>query len=139
MNEAERKRALIEKLLAEYGEFFHVLGSGAQTGGDGLGFLPGMSRHPSVLELCRCLELLYRVSPSHYQHLKAFYTAETRTVDVQIRSKTKKGKRHTVTVRQRQALIPVWVKRTKVQTAVRFISQNYRGPVYLPKELEFVA
>lgn len=43
--------------------------------------LSSMSRHPSVLELRRCLEQLRLMGPTHYAHLRAYFDADTRLVD----------------------------------------------------------
>lgn len=112
-------------------------------GGDGL--LPGMSRHHSVVELVRCLEVLRLEAPVQHAHLKAFHCAEWRTVK-RPHLVIHKGKLRAIANprpgreedwdRTRERIVPGWVKAGKVRSAEERLAVLYRGQPKLPEELE---
>ncbi len=133
------KRERVEFLLAHYNDFWATLSVSDVSGsGEGITGFPRMHSHPSVVELERCLGLLYEHAPCQYRHVKAFYTCETRTVDVPVRRKAKKG-HVTVLQRQSQPLVPSWVSQAKVRSGVGFVTSRFRGQVFFPDELLEVA
>lgn len=136
MGTAMTKRERIILLLDHYEDFFRpAAGNPSVSAGDGaVLLLPSMSRHPSVVELCRCLNLLADRGPVQYAHLKAFFTAEHRLVDAPVKRKAKKG---TVTVveRRRERVVPGWVRQQKVTRGVDFVAAAFRGEVFLPDQI----
>jgi hypothetical protein len=73
------RRERIEFLLDHYEDFFLMSANGVEASDDANGpALPRMSRHPSVVELCRCLAALERYAPRDFAVVKGFYTAEWR-------------------------------------------------------------
>lgn len=109
------------------------------TPGDGTGvaLLPLMAHHPSVLELSRCLQLLYHAAPGDYRHLKAFRCGvEWRIRTDHIRKRRPSGKGfEIVEVRSRAKITPAWLNMNRVHNAEAFLEDKFRGEVFIPAEL----
>lgn len=135
-----RDRIII--LLDHYRDYFEISCGGTGAGKDYGPQLPRMANHTSVKELCRCLELLNRMAPAHYQHLKAYYTAEWRTAWA--------AKRKLVPFAQREGAhydpkrrayayrcraTPAWVIPRMVELGVDFVASEFRGEPFIPDEL----
>lgn len=147
------RRERIELLLEWWPEFWETASRDDGPSGDGgVYLLPGMSRHPSVVELTRALNALRTYAPSKASHLFAFYAAPFRTVDYQRRAKGKNGRYAYVPDRRRERVTPSWVRTQKVKDGVSLIAQEptcpeqaerrpwqYRGEPFIPQPLLQVA
>lgn len=142
------RRERIEVLLEHWPDFFEVAARDDGPSGDGgVYLLPGMSRHPSVVELGRALGSLRAFAPGKSAHLFAFYGAPWRTVDRPRRIKGRNGKSGFVVVRVRERVPPSWVRLQKVRDGVALVSQDvssgvalrrpwcFRGEVFIPAPL----
>lgn len=109
---------------------------GAPGDGSGVALLPLMSRHHSVLELSRCLTLLFQVAPGDYRHLKTFRVGcEWRIQTVTQRRRRPNGKYEIVPVRHRARIMPSWLDMARVRNGEAFLEQRFRGDVDIPREL----
>ncbi|MCR4340794.1 MAG: hypothetical protein NUW01_13010 [Gemmatimonadaceae bacterium] len=135
-----RKRENIRTLLDHWDDFFSTARAMTSNGDSGgILLLPSASRHPSVLELGRCLGLLRQHGPTQFGHFVGYWGAQTRIVRIQKTSR--KGKR-TVTLRNpdgtpatqdfRERLVPRWVRLQKVRLAESFVVGAFVGEVFLP-------
>lgn len=143
------RRERIEALLDHWPDYWETASRDDGPSGDGGVFLlPGMSRHPSVIELGRCLGALHEHAPSKSAHLFAYYGAPFRTVDRRRLIKVKGKKSHLVDERVRERVVPSWVRLQKVRDAVALIAQEpvddaqalrrpwcFRGSPFLPAPL----
>lgn len=115
--------------------------------------LPRMARHPSVVELGRCLGALSGACPNHYRHLRGFYASTWRVVR---QPKTRIVKGRTVRLEanpskpedwdyERQRIVPSWVLRRMVELAViglaaeGFAAYSFAGEVFIPTDLLEIA
>ena len=109
------------------------------TPGDGSGvpLMPLMSRHPSVLELTRTLQLLFRAAPGDYRHLKAFRCGvEWRVVWRTHKIRGPHGKLVDSDPKpERVKILPAWISQTRVRRGEAFLEQQFRGDVNIPDEL----
>ena len=104
--------------------------------GSGVALLPLMSRHHSVVELDRVLNLLLHAAPGEYRHLKAFRVGcEYRTVTQLQRRRRPNGKHEIVPVRVRAKVLPRWIRMERVQAGELFLEAKFRGEVDIPREL----
>ena len=133
----DTKRRRLVYLLDHWPDIFDPdHGRGGNGDGPGIGpCMPRMSRHPSVVELARCLELLRVEAPSQFGHLVGYYGAEWRIREDEVRRRRKGGKQETVRVRQRVRLVPRWVRLENVRRGEEFLASVFRGPVFVPDEL----
>lgn len=131
------KHAKIVHLLDHWDDIYApALTTNGGTGNGGMALLPLMSRHASVVELARCLDVLRTVAPVQHAHLKAFHCAEWRTHRWTEQKKHKRsGKWERVERSERQQLVPGWVRREKVRRAEERLVAMFRGPVFIPDEL----
>jgi hypothetical protein len=141
----------VAELLNHWLDFFDP--GGAAAGGGGVLMLPGMSQHPSVVELGRALEALQLFAPNKSAHLFAFYASPFRTWRA---GRPVKGGRRVrgdlsdpstkTWVHGRERVVPSWVREGKVRDGVRLIAQRppgrpelrpwcFRGEVFLPAPL----
>lgn len=110
---------------------FGVLGDGS-----GVALLPLMSRHHSVVELERVLQLLFHAAPGNYRHLAAYrWCAEWRTVTELQRRRRPNGKHEIVPVRVRARIKPRWLDMQRVGQGEAFLEAKFRGDVDIPMEL----
>ena len=146
------RRERIEVLLDHWPDFFETAArDGGPSGDGGVYLLPGMSRHPSVVELGRALGALAEFAPSKAAHLFAFYGSPWRTVDRSRRVRSK-GRFHVVEERVRERVVPSWVRLQKVRDAVALLAYEpksdasleianahrpwaFRGEVFVPAPL----
>lgn len=140
------KRERIVYVLDHWDDIFNppLASTNPIRGRGGNGFLPGMSRHASVVELVRCLEVLRLEAPTQYAHLMASHRAEWRIKRVPRRSKGGKAVlrrdgvnrlvQETRPVRER--LVPAWVDTGKVYRAQSRLVDLFRGACRLPEEFE---
>jgi len=104
--------------------------------GSGVALLSLMSRHHSVVELERCLKLLFIVAPGDYRHLKTFRVGcEWRIQEVHQRRRRPNGKFEIVPVRQRARIMPAWIDKRRVERGELFLEAKFRGDVDIPREL----
>lgn len=116
----------IGELLNHWPEFFDVPLRSA-PGGGGVLMLPGMSRHPSVVELGRALEALQVFAPSKFVHVRGFYSAEWRTAMVW-RDLRVKGRKRRIEEPARVRVVPGWVRPQKVRDGVRLLAYESSRP-----------
>lgn len=142
------RRERIEVLLDHWPDFFETaVRDGGSSGDGGVFLLPGMSRHPSVVELGRALGALRVVAPNKSAHLFAFYSSPFRNVDRKRRVMSK-GRFHLVEERVRERVPPPWVRLQKVRDALALVAQEprsvleaerrpwcFRGDVFIPAPL----
>lgn len=131
-------------LLDHWPDYYETAARDSGPNGDGGVFLlPGMSRHPSVVELGRALSELRSFAPNKSAHVFAYYSAPWRNVDQKRRVRVK-GKFMVVDERVRQRVLPAWVRNEKVRDGVRLIAQDaggearpwcFRGDVFIPAPL----
>lgn len=143
------RRERIELLLEHWPDYWETAARDEGPSGDGGVYLmPGMSRHPSVIELARALTALHAYAPGKSAHLFAFYAAPFRTVDYQRRVRGKNGRYAYVPDRKRERVTPPWVRLPNVQDGVALIAHEplndaqaqrrpwaYRGQPFLPQPL----
>lgn len=130
------KRCKLLCLLGHWDDIYApALTTNGGTGNGGMALLPLMSRHASVVELARCLDVLRQVAPVQHAHLKAFHCAEWRTHRWTETKRRKGGKLERVERSERQQLVPGWVRREKVRRAEERLVAMFRGPVFIPDEL----
>jgi hypothetical protein len=92
MTSTERRRVVVQ-LLDQWANFFAIARSGTPDVASGpsddtpskTDELSALSRHPSVVELQRCLLELRKVAPAHFVALCAYFEAPTRTVEKDVR------------------------------------------------------
>jgi len=128
----------IQYLLEQWDAIFDGAASSTRPGESlGLRLLPAMANHPSVKELDRCLILLQEHAPKQYQHLKSYHCgSEWRIQTIHVRKRRPSGKGfETVEIRQRQKLYPRWIVLEKVRRGEQFLSDRFRGEVFIPDEL----
>lgn len=141
------RRERIEVLLDHWEDFFECAARDDGPSGDGGVFLlPGMSRHPSVVELGRALGCLRDFAPNKAAHLCGFYGSSFRNVDRKRRVRSRRGF-VLVDERVRERVVPGWVRAQKVRDGVALVSQDvsvgleerrpwiFRGAVFLPDEI----
>jgi hypothetical protein len=139
------RRVRICYLLDHWDDIFSPPVGGEGTGGgDGTAHLSPMVRHRSVLELQRCLVILKAEAPRQHDHLKAFYTAEWRTVRT-AKFHSLRGKWRQIANprsdheedwdRRRERIVPGWVKLDKVRRGERRLCELFQGVVFLPEPL----
>jgi hypothetical protein len=137
---AMSRRDRIVFLLDHWEDFFEQASSGGlvivddQTRrmSDDWTLLSSMSRHPSVVELGRCLELCRRMAKGHYNHLRAFYGSEWRTIDRPVKKRNAHGKLVDDTARVRERVVPAWVVMRMVERATDFVAGSFRGEPEIP-------
>lgn len=108
------RRETILVLLDHWPEFFEPAASGkVATSSDGTGpaLLSAMSRHPSVVELGRCLGSVRKVAPNHFRYVVGFYGAEWRTTDKPVARKTVGGRRVVELARVRERVLSPELRR----------------------------
>jgi hypothetical protein len=111
-------------LLDHWQDFFETSARDDGPSGDGgVYLLPGMSRHPSVVELGRALGQLWLFAPGCSAHLFAYFAAPIRNTDRRRRVKSK-GKFHVVDERVRARVLPSWIQEKRVVAGVRFVAQE---------------
>lgn len=130
-------------MLDHRNDFYDPDGATSATGIDrgaaGVALLPKMSRHPSVVELERCISLLRATAKNHCAHMLAFYGCEWRTVWVPVKTGNGKwvvnadGSRQTRPERRR--VVPGWVLVRMVERGVDFVVFAFTGEVFVPDEL----
>lgn len=131
----------IQFLLDSWDEIFDPNTTAPLTGmsvsdGGGVALMPKMSRSSSVRELVRCLEVLARDHPRLYQHLKAYRCgAEWRITEKSVQRRLPSGKWETADIRQRERIVPRWIRKGYVHAAEKYLERVFRGPVSIPKEL----
>lgn len=156
------RRERIELLLEHWPDFWECAARDDGPSGDGgVYLLPGMSRHPSVIELGRALGALATFAPSKSTHLFAYYAAPFRTVRSAKETRTKHGRKVKLAgnpadpkswAYSRERVLPSWVRLQKVHDGVTLIAQEpadqqqaerrpwqYRGAVFIPQPLLQVA
>lgn len=138
----ESKRERIAYLLDHWVDIYDPGGTsvfGSPGDGSGSPLLPLMSRHRSVLELCRCLAVLAEQAPVQASHLKAYHCAEWRIrVDhVRVRRPRRAGKAKYELVEQRvrERVVPSWVRLEKVRRGEDRLAELFVGQVDIPEEL----
>lgn len=100
------------------------------------GLLPPMSRHPSVRELARALNILATAEPVLARHLKAYRcNAQWRTVDCWFPVKTSSGKLDLVPGRKRERIVPKWHYPPHVAAAEDLLVKFFHGEVFVPQDL----
>lgn len=107
---------------------------GSANGG-GAHLMSLMSRHPSVVELSRCLAVLKLEHKLWHDHCKAFHTAEW---GISVRRSTRKrkgGKQEQVVLRDRVRRPPAWVTMDYVRSGEFRLEELFVGPVFIPGEL----
>lgn len=131
------KHDRIVYLLDHWDEIFdpNVTSPKGSPSGGGVALMPRMSRHPSVVELVRCLHALQTVAPRQHDHLKAYYCAEWRIRVDTIRRKRPGGKFESQEVRRRERVVPRWVRLEKVRRGEAVLVESFRGEVFIPDEL----
>lgn len=137
------KRARIVHLLGHWEDIFDPDGAssfGSPGDGSGVALLPLMSRHPSVVELVRCLRVLGEEAPVQLSHLKAYHCAEWRIrVDhVRVKRPRRQGGKlmsELVESRTRERIVPSWVRLEKVRRAEDRLVELFRGRVAIPEDL----
>jgi hypothetical protein len=105
------------------------------SGGGGVHLLGLMSRHPSVVELDRCLRVLKVERKLWHDHVKAFHCAEWGVRTRVSRRRRKGGKSEVVVLRDRVRRQPSWVKMGYVNSGVFRLEELFQGPVFVPGEL----
>lgn len=144
------RRERIELLLEHWPDYYECAAKDDGPSGDGGVFLmPGMSRHPSVVELRRALIALRQIAPSSAGQIIGFYSAPYRCVDRQRRIRGKNGKFGYVPERRRERIVPAWVRAQKVEDGVTLIAQEpadeaeaerrpwcFRGQPFLPTPVD---
>lgn len=134
--------------------------AGNHTNGEPLGFAltSSMADHPSVIELCRCLDVLRAKVPRHHLHLRIYFGSGWRVVWEPKRSGNGKtvmridevtGRRVPDTVPRRVRAIPAWLAAERkdretgeprlVAHAIDMVSALFRGEVYVPDQLRDAA
>jgi hypothetical protein len=129
------KRARVVVLLEHWEDFWLPPAGGGGSGSGSSPHLGAMARHPSVVELVRCLAVLKREQPRLHDHVKAFYGAEWR---VRVRAGTRKrprGKVERVVLRDRVRVVPGWVAPGYVRAGEARLAELFVGPVFIPEEL----
>lgn len=131
------KRDRIVYLLDHWDEIFdpNVTSPLGSPSSGGVQLMPLMSRHPSVVELARCLVVLRRVAPRQHDHLKAYYLAEWRIRTDVVRKKRRGGKFETTELRRRERVVPRWVRLEKVRRGEGVLVEAFSGEVFIPSEL----
>ena len=147
------KRCRIVFLLGHRVDFFDPAGTspfGSPGDGSGVALLPLMSRHPSVVELERCLLVLRGEAPVQHSHLLAFHGAEWRIRRWQESRKRRNGKLEVVERARRERVLSAcdckshpdpgsgcrnWVRLEKVRRAESRLVELFRGSASLPDEL----
>jgi hypothetical protein len=135
------KRERIEFLLDHRGDFYDPAGTnaGGESEGIGLTLMPRMSRHPSVKELERCIELLRATARGHCTHMLAYYGAEWRIVWTPV--KAKKGRMvladdgRPEMAPERRRIVPAWVLPRMVERGVDYVTFTFKGEAFIPDEL----
>lgn len=97
--------------------------------------LSPMSKHPSVVELGRCLRLLKAENKLHHDHVKAFHGAEW---GISVRRSTRKrkgGKSEQIVIRDRVRRPPQWVKAGYVRLGEFRLEELFVGAVSIPEPL----
>lgn len=118
------KRALIEQLMDHWEDFFSVASSGQLVTEEpdptkkvelkDFTVFSTMSRHHSVVELRRCLEVLRTKLPKHYAVIAGFYGAERKGAWSTRQVKTRNGKLVREPVRVQARIVPSWIGGPKV-------------------------
>lgn len=105
--------------------------------GGGPALMPLMSRHHSVLELNRCLNMLLSVAPGDYRHLKVFRCGvESRIVWETTKIRGPHGKMILSEPKPRKvAIVPAWIDKQRVHAGEAFLEAKFRGDVDIPSEL----
>ncbi len=138
MGDLLTKRERVEFLLEHWTDFYETMHSHDRihdSDGAALTLMPPMSRHPSVVELKRCVDLAKVSMPVRHSHMMAFYGAEWRTVTRQKKIRNPHGKLVMSDVRVRERIKQPWIRGQKVRDAVDFITAAFEGPVFIPAEL----
>lgn len=131
------KRDKIEYLLDHWQDIYDPDVSKGRPGvGDSAGAtMPFMAKHPSVVELARCLAVLRLEATVHHSHLMAFHTAVWRIRVDHVRVRRAGGKYELVETRERERLVPDWVRLEKVRRGQAALVVAFRGPVFIPDDL----
>lgn len=114
MERDERRRILIE-LLEHWDDFFAIADTSArltttETGdGPGIPVISALSRHASVVELARVLDVCKSMAPGTYKHLRARFQAETRLVEKPTKRRDALGRMVDAVERVREPIVPRWV------------------------------
>ena len=109
---------------------------GSPGDGSGTPRLPHMARHPSVVELARCLDVLAQTAPSLYHHLKAFRcSAEWRQVRALVSVQLTSGRWDKIPGWARERVVPDWINLDKVADAEALLACLFDGEVFIPKDL----
>ena len=131
------RRERVELLLEHWVDFFET--SSRDDGPEGQGgvyLLPGMSRHPSVVELGRCIGVLRGRAPVATAHLMAFYTAPFKVKWSRRKVMGPQGRLVlSEPVAERVRLVPSWVRRRKVSRSVDLLCELFVGDVFLPDQI----
>lgn len=130
----------IRYLLDQWNVIFDPAGTspfGVPGDGSGVALLPLMSRHPSVMELGRCLEMLFVANPGDYRHLAAYRCGvEWRVCWIPTRIRGPHGKMLPGEPKpERRRIIPSWLDMRRVEAAELFLEARFRGEVFIPGEL----
>lgn len=111
-------------LLDHWSDFYETAARDDGPSGDGgVYLLPGMSRHPSVVELGRALESLWLFAPGCSAHLFSYYASPFRLVDSRRKVKAK-GKSFWQEERIRVRVLSGWISDGRVKAGVRFVAQE---------------
>lgn len=105
------------------------------TSGSSTPHLSPMSKHPSVLELTRCLTQLKTENKLWHDHLKAHHNAEWRIHTRRSTRKRKNGKTEQIVHRDRVRKPPTWVKHGYVTAGHHRLEQLFNGTVSIPEPL----
>lgn len=125
--------------LLDHWDDIHDPNSASPAGRPGSGtntpHLAAMSRHPSVVELTRCLRVLKLENKLQHDHLKAYHGAEWKIRTRLSTRKRKGGKLETITLRDRVKRPPAWVAMGYVRAGEFRLVELFVGPVFIPTEL----
>lgn len=129
----------IRFLLDHWSDIFDpnaAAGMAATGSGDGIPLMPQMSRHPTVVELQRCLSSLALDDPPAHRHLKAFRcNAEWRQVRAKIKFRGPNGREIEGDGWRRERIEPAWISARLVFRAEEYLEQAFRGEVFIPRDL----
>lgn len=115
--ERETRRQILIELLNHWDDFFAVADTttrlirkpGEDDDGPGIPVISALSRHASVVELARCLDLCKAMAPGTYKHLRARFQAETRLVEKPTKRRDVHGRMVDAVERVREPIVPRWV------------------------------
>lgn len=128
------QRRRLQELLDLWQDIFAV--NLVRTGGDGSNVpqLSEATRHPSVIELGRCLKALAVAERIPHRHVVAYrITVEWRITNVLEKRKRPSGKTELALVRRQQRLMPNWVDPQQVAAGESWLEREFDGSVSIPE------